>query len=314
MNRNRSLLKHFGCPGATDVVFWSKAHERESRRIRDAVESDRMVGVIAAFGSGKSELVRHSLNQTNYEIVYVNQPDRERLRIGQVTTAIVVTLSDESPKRDALARTYQLGRIAGEVAVRQKKTIVVVIENAHRLHTQTLLAIKDLRESVVFRGQYPLFSVVLIGQESLSSKLERFGEVRYRCKAIELSEATGWMTYADRVAYIYKVYGDVITRRSRERLAALFSKPLTLDHFIEEKLELMRDAGLSVLNEEQVPLSIREQREALQVSLREVSEISGVPKSTVSDTERGHNNDPETTRRIQAGLDQLAEARKIKAA
>lgn len=314
MNRDQALFQHFGLN--PNALYWGEVHEQYAERIRDAVESRRLLAVIGRFGSGKSMLVKQTLQALDRtEMVYVNNPDKERLRVGQVITALITKLSQENARRDMIARTHQLARIMGEKVVNEKREVVVVIENAHRMHANSLLALKDLRESAIYKGESPLFSCLLVGQEPLRSKVEKFGEVQYRTKSLELSERKGWMNYMERFRYLVAVYGDVIEDDTRNRLALMFDSPLELDYFIEEKLELMRDAGIHVMSQHQVPLSLREQREAAKISLREVEEKSKelgarVAKSTISDVEHGKNNDPETKAQVENALDELLEEKK----
>ncbi len=314
ISKDHSLLSHFGL--SHTAVFWDEIHERYAERIRSTVQGRRLTAVIGRFGSGKSVLVREALrDMRGCQLVYVSNPDKENLRIGQVASALVAGLSSEAPRRDMIARTTQLARLVGERVVRQKREVALVIENAHRLHANTLLALKDLREAAIYKGIVPLFSVVLVGQEPLLSKIERYGEVRYRTKPIELSEAQGWMDYAQRLSYLDAVYGEAIATPTRERLAAMHASPLELDHVIEGKLELMRDAGIQVMDERSVPFTIREQREAFGLSQTDLEKRTGqhggrIPRSTISDVEHGRNADPELKRRLQAALRQVAEERK----
>lgn len=308
MDRNRSLMESHGL--SPDALYWGSAHEMHALRITDAIQSRRLISIVGPFGFGKSVLVRTAIDgMKNLTQIWINQPDREHLRIGQVITKMIMQLSAENPKRDNMTRTSQLERLIGERVVNQRREVVVILDNAHRMHASTLLALKDLRESVTYRGRSFLFSVVLVGQEPLRAKLERYGEVFFRTKSIDLSQ-NGWMSCCERYSYLEAVYGEVIEARTRERLAALFTTPLELDHFIESKLEQMRNAGLAVLDETVMPLSIREQREALKVSLRELERAAKVSAATISDIERGIGDNEETKARVQQALDDLIQKRR----
>jgi predicted kinase len=305
MNRDRSLIRHFGLQ--QDALYWSTLHETYANRIRDAIESRRLIAVIGGFGSGKSTLVQEAIGSLqSLEVIYVDNSDRERLRIGNITQVMVSSLTTETPRRDNTSRQFQLSRVIGEAVLLKRREVVVIIENAHRLHHETLLALKDLRESVRYKGQNMLFSVILVGQESLRAKLDRFGEVAFRTRPIEL-DRNDWMSHSERMGYLEAVYGQVLTPRSRDRIALLCGTPLEMDYIIEEKLLRMREAGLNVLDESVMPMSLREQRELLKVSYRDLERVSGVPRSTILDAEKGDNKDPQVLRSIQLGLDKLAE-------
>jgi hypothetical protein len=312
-SRSPDLLRHFGLDA--HARFWSDRHEEQAARIRRAVEGRRLLAVIGRFGSGKSVLVKETLDEGSARPVYVNNPDKRRLRISHVVTALVSKLSTESPRQDMIARTSQLARVLGERAVLRGQEIVVVIENAHRMHANTLLALKDLRESALFQGVAPLFTALLVGQEPLLGKVQKFGEVRYRTKSIQLTPEDGWMDYPERFDYLTEMYGEVIAPPTRERIAGMYETPLEMDYFIEGKLELMRDAGIDVMTAEEVPISLRERRKAAGISQAQLerhtrqSDAGRVPKSTISEIERDVRDAPETEQRLSDAVDALISER-----
>lgn len=306
MNRNVELFTHFGLD--PKAMYWGDVHERYATRIKNAVESRQMLGVVGPFGSGKSVLVREALTDQlgRDQMIYVQNFDKENLTIGHIVSNIIDDIGgSESPRRDMNARCIQMARMIGEEVVVQGRDICVVIENAHRIHANTLLALKDARETAIYKGHDNLFSVMLVGQEPLAAKLEKFGEVQYRSRQLTLSPSEGWMTHEERLRYLDAIYGDVIEPAVATRLAALYETPLELDFHVEEKLKMMRDAGLSVMNEEVIDFSIREQREALGISLRDLQKRSGVPKSTISDIERGKTDSEDKREQVEAELDAI---------
>lgn len=304
MNREYSLLRHFGLDA--EALYWGDAHEKYAQEIRDAVDSRRMMGVIGGFGIGKSELVRTTLDEiSGLNVIYVNNPDREHLRIGQIISAMVLSLSTEAPKRDTIARGHQISRIVGEKVAYRNQKVVVVIENAHRLHGNTLLALKDLRESTIFKGKAFLFSVILVGQERLVSKLAQYGEVRYRTTNIDLTKGD-LMGRDDRISYLSTIYGNVLTKDARLRVAALFPTPLEMDHFIEERLKEAKSIGGVQLTVEDMPMSVKELRNALGVTLNQLSKVTNIPRSSISDVENGKNSDSSKEETLLEALNQIA--------
>ncbi len=306
MNRNVELFRHFGLD--PNAIYWGDHHDRRAARIQNAVDSQQMLGVVGPFGSGKSILVRQALTEQlgRDQMIYVQNFDKENLTIGHIVSNIIDEIGgSESPRRDMNARCIQMARMIGEEVVVQGRDICVVIENAHRIHANTLLALKDARETAIYKGHDNLFSVILVGQEPLAAKLEKFGEVEYRSRQLTLSPSEGWMTHEERLRYLDAVYGDVIDPQVATRLAALYETPLELDYHIEQKLEMMRDAGLKEMSEEVIDFSIREQREALGVSLRDLEKRSGVPRSTISDIERGKTTNSEKQEAVKEELDAL---------
>jgi type II secretory pathway predicted ATPase ExeA len=298
--RDHRLLSDFGCDA--NAVYWTDVHEHRAETIRDAVAGRQLHAVIGPYGSGKSMLTREALSEVD-ELVYVNNPDRRKMRIGHVMSAIIYEMGQGNPKRGTLARQYQVERVLGESAVRRSNKIAVVLENAHRLHHRTLMAIKDLMETADYNGVSPLFGCILVGQEPLSGKLDKHGEVKHRTREMWLTESEGWMTLDQRIEYLQHIYGDVITPEMKKRLATLYTSPLELDHKIDEHLRRMREAGIERMTWEHAPLPLDELRQAAGLSVRQVESISGVPKSTVSDAEHGKTDDPEVEEQIVSSID-----------
>ena len=308
-NIDPDILQHFGC--SPDAMYWGQPHERMSERIEQSVRTRRMLAVIGSFGTGKSELVRETLSDLRQtDIIYAQSFDKENLRIGHIVASVVDRLSGESPRRDLNARCVQMSRIVGERVIGAGREVVVVIENAHRIHANTLLALKDARESAIYKGHAGLFSVILVGQEALEGKVKKFGEVQYRSRMLRLTPSEGWMTYKERMRYLHTLYSDAMDQELMSDLAALYETPLELDHTIEKKMESARDAGLRQLTSDVVDISIREKRQAADLSLSDVEKATGVPRSTVSDVELGKNSNHETKAKVEQGLQELLNSRK----
>jgi hypothetical protein len=92
----------------------------------------------------------------------------------------------------------------------------------------------------------------------------------------------------------------------------MYDSPLEMDYFIEEKLELMRDAGIDRMDDEQVPISLREKRKAADLSQTDLERLTRengnrVPKSSISDIENGKRSDPEAEDRLHDGVDGVVE-------
>lgn len=280
-----STLRHFGL--TRKGTFNSDITEMYAAEIRAAIEANQMVAVAAPFGQGKTELVRTVLRTlaasgTPLDIVEVHDPLRERQTVAVVMNAVIFELGDSNPRRDAEARARQFVRLVGQRVVSEKRRVCIVIENAHRLHPNTLMAIKDIRERA-FAGVSPLFSVVLVGQPPLVDRLERYHEVLYRTTVVQLDPAAGWMSTEERVGYLDAVYGDALTPGARARIALLAQGPLALDFTVEEAMRRARRMGYDRLDDRTVMPSVHELYEASQLTQGQAEKLTGIPKSTISD-------------------------------
>lgn len=186
---------------------------RVRRILTMAVESRAMVSIVGERGIGKTEAITAALEKLGVKRVNVERSQKERLSIADIETAIILDLSDESPKRGGETRSRQLRRIVGEASRKQK--IVVCIEEAQRLHSATLRSLKTLRE-IEWMGERELFTVVLIGQ---SDPMNRAGvsEVRLRTDLVRMQG----LTAAEAAGYVLNSVGKHFDSQAVDALADL---------------------------------------------------------------------------------------------
>ena len=149
-----------------------------------AIQSQEFVSILGARGSGKTWAVRAALGDHTVTVVEPLRLTRDKLHMGDIETALVRELSDENPRRSGEARSYQVKRILGEFS--RTQPVVLVIDDAHVLHHQTLRALKRLRE-FTWLGRSPLIGIVLIGQRDKTRDID---EVRLRSDQLWLEGLT----------------------------------------------------------------------------------------------------------------------------
>ena len=186
-----------------------------------AVNSGSMISIIGDRGMGKTEAISTALNQLSVRQVSVRSADKDRLLITDIEYAMIYDLSDESPKRGREIRARQLRRILGEAS--SKQNVVLVIEEGHRLHGQTLRALKTLRE-MDWMGKKELFSVVLVGQSDPMSK-RGVSEVRLRSDSVYMRG----LTQSEIAGYIQATVGEVFTDEAIQRVGGLTEATNFLD-------------------------------------------------------------------------------------
>lgn len=296
----KRLLRHFGIKD--QGTFYSPVYRDFQEDVKFSVENKQMLCLSGDIGSGKSMLFNSVVaDLEDVQFVYVRNFAKEKLTISSIINAMIYELSNESPRRDLEARSRQLQRIAGKKAVDEKKQICMVIEEAHRLHANTLRALKELRE-MDFAGVSPLFSIVVIGHPELVAKLESRKEAHYRSHVVELNEANGWMQLNERKRYIRMVFGkSAIDKTAADRIAALCKVPLEIDHYIEKKMKEARRAGKKVLDAEVIAPSLKELYRAAGISYNEIAKEAGLGKTTVYEAvnNAGHKESDKVQKAIQ---------------
>ena len=168
--------QHFKLP-VDPWAGWTCATADQTRvadLIKAAVAGDLFVSIIGPRGSGKTQAARHALANCGdgARVVEPLRLTRDKLHMGDIETALVVSLADESPRRSGEARSRQVRRILG--AASRARKIVLFIDDAHVLHSQTLRALKRLRE-LSFAGRAPLLSVILAAQRDKTASIPEVG-------------------------------------------------------------------------------------------------------------------------------------------
>ena len=168
------------------VTYKTGDSVRINRIVPMAVNAHAILSIVGERGAGKTKTVLDSLQEMKVCQVIVRSTDKQRLLIGDVEQAIILDLSDEKPKRGREIRARQLRRILGEASMRCE--IVVVLEEAHRLHGMTLRGLKGIRE-MSWMGSIELFTIILLSQ---SDPMGRVGmdEVRLRTDTVQMHGLT----------------------------------------------------------------------------------------------------------------------------
>lgn len=279
---NRSLLNHFGIK---ELGFHATRNWVEYRKdVEDAVLQDQLLVMPGEVGAGKSVLFQAAAENLNtVKFVYVRNYYRERLTISSIINAVIFDLSNEGPKRDLEARSRQFIRIVGTTVTNEHKpfSVCIVIEEAHRLHKNTLRAIKELREAK-FAGKSPLFAVVLIGHPQLAELVKHRKEVLWRALTLELNEENGWMKLPERIRFVQNVFGEsAITSDAAKTIATVCKEPLEIMKYVYDCMKDARRAGYRQINSDVVRPTLKQLYEASNMSYGEIEKATGIAKSSV---------------------------------
>lgn len=176
----------------------------DSRAVREHLWSTAKFGgflaIIGESGAGKSTLredLEERIIRENAAIVvmapYVlGMEDSDQkgkpLKAASIADAMIRALTPlENPKRTLEAKAAQLHKLLKD-SRRGGNNHVLIIEEAHGLHKQTLKHLKRFYE--LKDGMKPLISIILIGQTELKTKLSESApdvrEVVQRCELVQL--------------------------------------------------------------------------------------------------------------------------------
>lgn len=277
------LLNHFGLdhPGEhTSPVLDMFASE-----LRESIRAREMMAVVAPPGAGKTHLlsrVKQSLRGTDAEPSWVHVRDMtpRRTRLQNVLNAIVRDLADnESLRHDLENRSRQVDRLLG-TRYAAGRPACVVIEDAHRLSSDSLSALKLLREAD-FNGVAPTHAVVLLGWPSLRRLINRHNEIKWRTEQLVMSEQQGYMTPPERVEYLASVFGEAIAPDVRKTMAQQCKVPAEMNARVKRAMKAARDMGYTVVDDRTVHPRMAALKDGMELSLKDIAQEAGVSKSTV---------------------------------
>lgn len=253
---------------------------RVKRILGMAVESRAMVSIVAERGQGKSRAVDTVIKDMEVKEVRLLTSDKEKVLVGDIERALITDLSQEEVKRTREIRARQLRRILGESAKQQET--VLVLEEAHRLHGQTLRSLKTLRE-MEWMGQSPLFTVVMLSQCDPMRK-PGVDEVRLRTDTIYMKG----LTQCEAKGYTTEVVGKCFEDAAIEALSRLKSARNFLD--LQEMIVALMGKALEYGHKKVTPFEIfdmfggglKELIRDADISLTELSDATGISKATIS--------------------------------
>jgi len=292
----KDLLRHFGLQQTGEHT--SPVLEMFENELREAILAREMMAVVAPPGAGKTHLlqrVKRSLEGTGQAPSWVHVRDMtpRRTRLQNVLNAIVRDLADNEPLRHDLEnRSRQVDRLLG-TAFGAGRPACIVIEDAHRLHPDSLSALKLLREAE-FNGVAPTHSVVLLGWPKLRRLIGRHDEIRWRTEQLVMSEKEGYMRPPERAEYLENVFGPALTEEVRQTIAQQCQVPAEMNARVKRAMREARDMGYDVVDERTVHPQLADLKDAMDLSLKEIGQEAGLSKTSVhrvlKDDKQGKEN------------------------
>jgi len=237
----QEVQSHFGLarPLYGAGIFETEHHRQILREVPAAVMTGRIAVISGLVGSGKTVLLRRIEEELARQKVVVAQSlavDKERTTLATLIEALFYDLSSEKevkiPKHGEKRE-----RELRELVRKQRRPIVLIVDEAHDLHANTLKGLKRLMEVVANGGG--TLSIVLSGHPKLRNDLRqpRLEEVGYRMTIFEFEGIAGhqreyinWLLRA--CAAEGTAVSDMIEEAAVELLAARLRTPLQIERHL----------------------------------------------------------------------------------
>lgn len=168
------VKKHFGLKRELRQVgfFPTDHHDRLIQEIKSAINEGQLIAMAGIVGCGKTTLLLRIERELRAEKkILVSRAlavDKDRINLGTLITALFFDLATE---KDFKMPTQPEKRERGLLALIKKrgKPVVLFVDEAHDLHSKTLVQLKRLVELV--SGDSGKLSIVLAGHPKLKNDL-----------------------------------------------------------------------------------------------------------------------------------------------
>lgn len=286
-----------------------KEVEREVKRCAHSPGST--VAVIGPCGIGKTVAVFQVLRSLGpgHKFVVIQQPEKELLRISSIMAAMIRGLvpGAEEPRRDIEARTEQFRRVLGEATSRHK--VVLVIDEAHALSRQTLRGLKRLLELSFGMRVGGLFSVVLICQPEMWTRLRDVREMNLRTRKVDMKPMSQ-REAAELVRLVAEHESLKMEDQAIEELARRMVMPLDLCQVVTELKTWTEELGEDKVTWGMVTTfvgdSLKQTMERYGITETELAKKAGLSAAVVSQTLKGKYPGRDKSRELEAAMRTIA--------
>jgi len=175
-------------------IYMSDEHRYIEAAMLDAARHGGFLAVIGEVGSGKSVMRRKVVEQLRKDgdviVIFPQMIDKTRVNASSICDAIIMDLSEQKPRIKLEQKTRQVHQLLLERA-KQGFRAVLIIEEAHDLHTSTLKYLKRFYE--LEDGYRKLLGIILVGQVELKHLFNETTHIEMRevIRRIQTAEIRG---------------------------------------------------------------------------------------------------------------------------
>ena len=243
--------------------------------IKSAIHDGGIIAITGMVGSGKTTLLwkiqQQLLEDKQIVVCRSLSTDKKRVNIGTLYTALFFDLVKDKNFK-APSQPEQRERKLLEIVKKLDKPIVLFIDEAHDLSSQTLISLKRLIELVYSSGGN--LAVIIAGHPKLGNDLKRpiMEEIGARAQLFQLNH---WVE--NKVAYgtwlLKQCCGkdiksaEIITEEAMELLISSLVTPLQINHYLTQAMEQAYQAGTRPITTEIVQSVLTPDLEAIGAKL-----------------------------------------------
>ena len=241
------VMDYFGLSQAFDRVgyFETEPQAQLFKELKAAIRQGRLVALAGIVGSGKTVTLQRLQSELRQEKeILVSRSlalDKDRVSLTMLMTALFFDLSTEKDFK-LPTQPERRERALSALIQKRRKPVVLFIDDAHGLHSRTLVGLKRLIELVHHDGG--CLSVVLAGHPKLKNDLRRpaLEEIGARTTAFTLEGIQGQqLTYIQwllhQCAATEVELDQLVTPEAISLLAERLMTPLQIEQYLGLALE-----------------------------------------------------------------------------
>lgn len=247
------VMNYFGLKRTLDHVGYFETEDQTHlfKELKPQIKQGRLIALSGVVGCGKTTtLQRLQATLAQEKDIIISRSlavDKDKVNLGTLMTALFYDLTTE---KDIKLPTQPEQRERKLLALIQKcrKPVVLLVDEAHDLHSRTLVRIKQLIELVRQNGG--ILSVLLAGHPKLKNDLLRptMEEIGARTSIFSLEGIRGhqqpyikWLL--SECIHDSLQPDDLITEEAIAVLAERLTTPLQIEHYLKLAFEKAYEIG-----------------------------------------------------------------------
>jgi type II secretory pathway predicted ATPase ExeA len=246
------VMDYFGLKRAFDHVGYFETEQQVQlfKDLKPLLRQGRLIGLSGIVGSGKTTALQRLQSDLAQEkdilLSRCLAVDKDRVSLGTLMNALFYDLATD---KDFKLPTQPEQRERKLLALIQKrrKPVALLVDEAHDLHSKTLVGLKRLMELVRYNGC--VLSVLLAGHPKLKNDLRRpaLEEIGARADVFTLEGIRGhqqqYIQWLLRECTQAQQPEEVLSEDSMGLLAERLTTPLQIEHYLRLTLEEAYKAG-----------------------------------------------------------------------
>lgn len=236
------VMEFFGLRKELDHLgFFETASQKHlAQELKVAIAQGRLIAISGVVGSGKTTFLQKLMaDLTKSKEVLVSRSlaiESDKVKLSTLITALFYDLSPDKVEK-VPANSEKRERLLLELIKKARSPVVLFVDDAHGLHSTTLVSLKRLIELVRSNGEK--LSVILAGHPKLKNDLRRptLEEIGGRTHAFSLEGIRGheseYIEWLLRKATQEKVKPtDILEAETISYLAERLSTPLQIEQYL----------------------------------------------------------------------------------